>query len=148
MERVTEETRGTLPSTLSHDKLDMYIKECNNHAHTCRACADICAKDGRKFSEIVDVCLESAKSCEILARQLLLHKQGNRHLPQVQTEACLVTCRFCARRCAEKADMLECISVCAKSSLHCADIISMLLPKSAQRGGKGLFAFLRTPIGK
>lgn len=144
MKRISETTGHMYSLSISPQILDSYIQECTHCAHTCRTCADACSAKPAKYSDIIGVCLECAKICESLIRELLLQKQGVRQIRKVQIEACIVTCRLCARRCVEKAGDFDCILICAKAARRCADVISSLLPKFSPLSGKGFFSFLRS----
>lgn len=148
MKSISGKTGHIFSLSISPQNIDSYIKECTHCAHTCRICADACAVNPGKFSEIIDVCLECAKTCESLVRELVLQKQGVRNIRKVQIEACIVTCRLCARRCVERVSDFECVLVCAQAARRCADVVSVLLPKFSSSNGKGFFSFLRSNKGK
>jgi hypothetical protein len=144
MERITEKSGGASVFNIIPQNIDIYIKECMHAAHTCRTCADGCAGNASKFSEVINVCLECAKACESLAKALLLHKQGIKNVRQVQIEATIVSCRACANRCTQRSREFDCIEVCAKSVRRIEEIITTLLPKSSRPKISKIFTFFKS----
>jgi hypothetical protein len=149
MQPIAEKGGNVATAGLDGYNLDIYIKECGHCALTCRTWAEAYKGGAKKLAESIDACLECARICEATARALLLHKQGVKGFRDVQIEACVMTCRVCARQCQQQAAQCEGLSVCANVATHCEETMRMLLrPKISQRNKSGFLAFVKTLVGR
>lgn len=147
MDRITE--KRTDVSDLSRTNLDLYIRECRHCAQTCRAWAETFAGGAGKNSVTIDACLNCARACEAMANSLLLDQQGIRNVHQAQIEACVTSCRVCAKQCEQRAKNFEGLSVCAKAARRCEEMLLALIgPKVYRIHGSKFFTFFRGVLGK
>jgi hypothetical protein len=145
MNRMAEIGGIAVTSDLRSHNLDMYIKQCNECALTCRSWAETFAGGGGgKVAATIDTCLDCARVCELLSRAFSLNKEGVKNVHPLQIEACMMACRACSHQCDKESDKFDGLSICADSARKCEELLRMLIrPKSMKSRESRVFSVFK-----
>lgn len=118
------------PASSAGDEALACIYEAAQCALVCTACADACLAEPEagSLTECIRLNLDSAETCELVARLLATAGRRDRQTLERALEACIRACEACAEECERHAAAMEHCRVCAEACRACAAACAAMVP--------------------